>query len=79
MNTTRNAFETTTLVRLGYSLGFGYQALDGDTVEAEVANPLPELLCDPSGRALLVVANKREFIAVFWGGYLDVTPQGIVG
>ncbi len=71
--------ETTTLVRLGFSLGFGYTSLDGDAVEAEVAKPLPDLLCDPSGRALLVVAKKRELIAVFWGGHLDVTPRGIVG
>lgn len=71
--------ETTTLVRLGYSLGFGYKSTDGDTVEAEVTKPLPELMCDPSGRALLVVAKKKTIIAVFWGGYLDVTERGIVG
>lgn len=71
--------ESTTLVRLGYSLGFGYTDASGDLVEAEVAKPLPELFCDPSGRALIIVAGRKEIVAIFWGGYLDVTPRGIVG
>lgn len=71
--------EATTLVRLGYSLGFGYTDARGDLVEAEVSKPLPELYCDPSGRALLVIAQRKRLVAVFWGGYLDVTPRGIVG
>lgn len=70
---------TKTLVKLGNSLGFEFQDLHGETLEANTTKPYPELYCIPSGKALLVIQNKKTLIACFWGGYLSVTARGIVG
>lgn len=67
-----------TLVLLGLCLGFG--ARDGDVeLEAEGEEPYSELYCIPSGRALLVVDDKRSVYAMMWGGDLRVESRGIVG
>ena len=68
-----------TIVRLGDCLGFSYDDVNGDEVEAKVSRPYPELYCTPDGDCLLVVAAKRKLVALMWGGYLSVEPEGIVG
>lgn len=71
--------EAPALTLLGQCLGFAYQPEDGDRVDAEGTRPLPELYCTPDGRALLVVQDKREVLALVWGGTLGVEARGIVG
>lgn len=66
------------LVLLGQCLGFAYIDPDGEEIEAEVRTPYPELYTIPSGRALLVVQDKRRVLALIWGGRLGVEPRGIV-
>lgn len=68
---------TDTLVLLGKCLGFAYEE-DGDEVEATCSGGV-ELYAIPSGKALLVVENKRRVSALIWGGKLRVEPRGIVG
>ena len=68
----------TSLVFLGKCLGFTYDDHHGDEVEAQVANPLPELYATPDGRALLVIERKQRVVALIWGGKLNVEPRGIV-
>lgn len=68
----------TSLVRLGQCLGFEYEAPSG-VVEATVEPPLPELYTITTGRALLVIQNKRRICALIWGGNLRVESRGIVG
>ena len=69
---------STTLVKLGKCLGFCFVDRDGNDVEAKVSRP-PELYTTTSGRALLVVEDKRKLLAVIWGGKLAVEARGIVG
>jgi hypothetical protein len=70
---------TTELVLLGDCLGFTYYDEEGDQeIEAQVSRPLPELYTIPSGRALLVIQNKRTILAIIWGGRLGVEARGIV-
>ena len=66
------------LVLLGQCLGFEYLSPDG-IVTAVVEPPLPELYTITSGRALLVIQNKRSIKAIMWGGKLGVEARGIVG
>jgi len=66
------------LVMLGQSLGFCFE-LEGAPVEAEGAAPLPELYCTPDGKCLLVIQDKRQVLAMLWGGGLGVFPRGIDG
>jgi hypothetical protein len=66
------------LVLLGQCLGFAYLDHDGEEIEAQVRTPYPELYTIPSGRALLVVQDKRRVLALIWGGRLGVEPRGIV-
>lgn len=70
--------KVTALVKLGDSLGFCYE-VDGEKVEAEGTDPLPELYCTPDGRCLLVVQDKSEVLAMMWGGALGVFARGIDG
>lgn len=65
------------LTLLGKCLGFAYIDEDDDEIEAECTNE--ELYATPSGKALLVIQNKRRVMAIIWGGKLDVEPRGIVG
>lgn len=71
----RNA---TALSRLGLCLGFKFKR-DGQVVEAKAKAPLPELYTTANGKALVVVQDKRDVLAIVWGGKLDVEPRGIVG
>lgn len=66
------------LTFLGKCLGFGYTDEDGDEVEATCSGKI-ELCAIPSGKALLVIENRRKVLALIWGGTLGVKPQGIVG
>lgn len=65
------------LVLLGECLGLAY-ATDGEETEMQVAKPYPELYTIPSGKALLVVQDKRHVVALIWGGRLGVEARGIV-
>ena len=69
----------TALVLLGKCLGFGYTDHYGDEVEASPSGRGAELYSIPSGRGLLVIENRREVVALMWGGNLRVEPRGIVG
>ncbi len=71
--------KTEALCRLGELLGFGWK--DGEDVEreAESKTPLPVLYTIPSGKALVVVQDMREILAIMWGGGLGVEGRGIVG
>ena len=66
------------LCLLGPCLGFKFRR-GGKVVEAVGKKPFPELYWAPSGRALIVVQDKRDVLALVWGGKLDVEPRGIVG
>jgi len=66
------------LSKLGDCLGFKFKRA-GKVVEAVGKKPLPELYCTANGKALIVVQDKRDVIALVWGGKLDVEPRGIVG
>jgi hypothetical protein len=66
------------LVCLGQNLGYAFK-YDGEVIEAEGVDPLPELYCVPSGECLLVIQDKREVIAMIWGGGLGVFARGIDG
>lgn len=70
---------STSLVLLGKCLGLGYIDHEGETLEMEGADPLPELYCTPDGKALVIVENKREILFLVWGGALGVERRGIVG
>lgn len=67
------------LVRLGDCDGFDYEDFDGELCELRSSGQQPEWYCVPSGKALLVVQDKREVLAVFWGGSLHVEDRGVVG
>lgn len=67
------------LTRLGYSLGFCYQAADGEKIEAESAAPLPDLYTTPDGHCLLIIQSRRDVLAMVWGGALGVFARGIDG
>lgn len=69
----------TELVVLGDCLGFAYEDDDGHVIEAKGKRPLPELCAIPSGKALLVIQDKRHVLAIIWGGKLGVEDRGIVG
>lgn len=69
--------DVTSLTLLGSCLGWEIKV--GNKIrEAEGIAPLPELYTIPNGRALLVIQDKREVLAVFWGGDLGVEGRGIV-
>jgi hypothetical protein len=66
------------LTYLGKCLGFAYIDDEDEEVEAECTGKV-ELYTIPSGKALLVVENKKKVLALIWGGKLNVEPRGIVG
>ena len=71
--------QTQSLVWLGDCNGFAYKGLeDGKKHEAKGTEPLPELYCTESGKALVVIQGKRRVLAIIWGGRLGVEPRGIV-
>lgn len=70
--------EVPALVKLGESLGYAF--LFGlEEVEAVGQDPLPELYCTPCGKCLFVIQDKREVLAMVWGGALGVFARGIDG
>lgn len=71
--------EVTTLVLLGQCDGYKFKDLDGRIREAEATGRKPEWYCIPSGRALLVIQDKRRVLAIVWGGELNVEWRGVVG
>lgn len=78
--------KTTALTCLGKCLGFAFEDPNGKKIDAEGTAPLPELFAIQvrdgwfkKKAALLVIQDKREVIAVVWGGRLRVEPRGIVG
>lgn len=66
------------LTKLGLCLGFKFER-DGKVVEAKGKRPLPELYTTANGKCLVIVQDKRDVLALVWGGKLDVEPRGIVG
>lgn len=70
--------EADALVLLGLCLGFRFKDDEGEH-DAEGEEPLPELYATPCGRALIVVQDKREVLAMIWGGGLGVWARGIDG
>lgn len=66
------------LVLLGLCLGFRFKDDDGEH-DAEGEVPLPELYATPCGKALLIVQDKKEVLAMIWGGGLGVWARGIDG
>jgi hypothetical protein len=75
--------EAAALTSLGQCLGFAFEDPSGKEVTAKGKTPLPELYTVqvgwPKRAALLVVQDKRDVIAIIWGGKLRVEPRGIVG
>jgi hypothetical protein len=67
------------LVRLGDCDGFEYEDFEGSSVRAESTGRKPEWYTTPSGKALLVVQDKRKVLALAWGGSLHVEWRGVVG
>jgi hypothetical protein len=72
-------YKTQELVRLGDCEGFDYTDFSGREIKAEATGRAPEWYCIPSGKALLVIQDKRKVLAVFWGGDLNVEWRGVVG
>lgn len=70
--------EADALVLLGQCMGFRFEC-DGEPHDAEGTQPLPELYCTPCGKALLIIQDKRELLAMSWGGGLGVWARGIDG
>jgi hypothetical protein len=67
------------LVRLGDCDGLDYEDFDGETREMRSTGRKPEWYCVPSGKALLVIQDRRRVLAVVWGGELRVEDRGVVG
>ena len=65
-------------VVLGKCLGFAFEDEEG-VHEAEGRAPLPDLLCTPDGKCLLVVQSGKKVLAMMWGGALGVFARGIDG
>lgn len=65
------------LVLLGKCLGYAWR--DGERERESKVKPRPDLYATPCGRALLVIQDRREVIAMIWGGGLGVEARGIVG
>ncbi len=65
------------LTLLGQCLGYEFQE-NGVAREAQGVDPLPELYTTPNGQALIVIQDKREILAMIWGGDLGVEGRGIV-
>lgn len=67
------------LVLLGKCLGFDFEDGSGKVREAKGIRPLPDLYATPCGKALLVIQDRRDVLAIVWGGGLGVEARGIVG
>lgn len=71
--------ETKALTRIGDCDGFTYIDFDGKKREAKATGRKPEWYAIPSGKALLVIQDKRRVLAIAWGGTLAVEWRGVVG
>lgn len=67
------------LVLLGKCLGFDFDDGSGKVREAKGIRPLPDLYATPCGKALLVIQDRTDVLAIIWGGGLGVEARGIVG
>lgn len=67
------------LVRLGDCDGFEYVDFQGKTHKAKSTGRKPEWYCVPSGKALLVIQDKKRVLAIVYGGSLRVEWRGVVG
>lgn len=67
------------LTLLGVCTGFGFKDATGKEGEAQGKKPYPEIYCTPDGRALVVIQDKKQILAMMWGGTLGVEGRGIVG
>lgn len=66
------------LTWLGQCMGFTYRDIEGNEQDTKATKPLPDLFCIPSGKALLVIQDKRRVLAIMFGGRLAVESRGIV-
>jgi hypothetical protein len=72
--------KVTALSLIGLYTGVGYEdPVVKRKLEIESTAPYPELYTIPSGKALIVVQDKRKVVALTWGGGLGVEGRGIVG
>jgi hypothetical protein len=69
--------KVTTFVKLGRAIGLVYTDAATDE-DMELGGPGIELYCIPSGKALLLIQEKRTLVAMIWGGKLAVEARGIV-
>jgi hypothetical protein len=67
------------LTRLGQSLGFAFEDVDGKKVVAESREPYPDLYTTPDGKCLLIIQSRKQVLAMIWGGGLGVFGRGIDG
>jgi hypothetical protein len=72
-------WDVDSLWRIGVCEGFEYTDFDGHCIKAKAKKPYPEWYAIPSGKALLVIQNKRDVLAVVWGGDLHIEWRGVVG
>jgi hypothetical protein len=72
------AFHVDAMVKLGTCLGFCFKDGD-DKVEAQSEPPMPDLCATPDGKCLFVVQDRKEVLAMIWGGALGVFARGIDG
>jgi len=72
-------WNTQALVRLGTCDGFDYEDFDGELKEAKATGRKPDWYALPSGKALLVIQDRRKVLAIAWGGELRVEWRGVVG
>ena len=68
----------TSLTLMDKCPGFAYIDHQGEEIEAHADPKHTELYATPDGRALLVIADKKDVVAFLWGGRLGVEPRGIV-
>lgn len=74
----RSFAQAEALVKLGESIGGAFE-VDGEQVDFEAVSPLPELYCTTDGKCLLVIQDRREVLAMIYGGALGVFGRGIDG
>lgn len=72
-------YQTSALVRIGDCEGLDYEDHDGELREIRRTGRAPEWYCVPSGKALLIVQDKKTVLGIVWGGKLRVEDRGVVG
>lgn len=66
------------LTFLGKCLEYSFLKEDDELVQTKGGKGC-ELFCVPSGKALLIIKDKKKLVAIVWGGSLAVKDVGIVG